>query len=95
MKPYRVATLAALLGLVLPLILLEASWRFPGPWHGPFLVLWPSSFELRLFDNAGPMPTFKVVAIYATSIGINVLLYAGIAWRGASFYSRPIKCDSN
>jgi hypothetical protein len=89
MKPYRVAALAALLGSVLPVILLEASWRFSGHWDGLFLVLWPSSLELKLFDNSAPMPTFEVVMIYATSIGINILLYAGIAWSGAFFYLRP------
>ena len=92
MKLRHAAALAAFLGLVVPMILLEAFWRFAGPsWGAVFFFLWPSSLELRLFENSPPMPVFEVATIYATSIGINMLFYAGIAWSAASIYSRVSK----
>ena len=89
MKLRRAAALAAILGLVVPRILEEAFWRFPGPnWGGLFLLLWPSSLELRVFDNSPQMPVSEVAMIYAISIGINVILYGLIGSVAAFLYSR-------
>jgi len=82
-KACHAAAIAALLGLVVPLIL-EALCRLfdLGPdWSFLVFLLWPSSLQLMVLEDRPPIPV--AVMVCAISIGINVILYAVIGWVAA------------
>ena len=72
----------ALLGLVLPIVVMSLFWlhvfRIAGMW---LVYVWPSSIMLMATENMGR--SAEAFAILAESIGINVVLYvvvASIVW---------------
>jgi hypothetical protein len=70
--------LAALLGLLVPLIFEVTEYAHPymaGSW---LLWIWPSSMQLMVLENRPPVPV--VLTVVGISVGANVLLYAGMAW---------------
>ena len=86
MKPRHAAALAALVGLVVPLLCELAIRRnpdVPGVW---LLLVWPSSIVTmaQLFHSS--RSSFAIVLI--ESIAINAIIYAGIGWLVASVSSR-------
>jgi hypothetical protein len=86
MKPRRAAMLAALVGLVVPL-LCELAMRINPDVAGAWVLLvWPSSIVTmaQLFHSS--RSSFAIILI--ESITINATIYAGIGWFVASIFSR-------
>jgi hypothetical protein len=78
MKPRYFVALAALLGLLVPLIFEVTEYAHPyaaGSW---LAWIWPSSIQLMVLENRPPAAV--VFAVIGISVGINVLLYAGMGW---------------
>jgi len=85
MKPRPAAALAALLGLVVPLVVEGIFYLHPfmaGAW---LLLIWPSSImTMALFH-----PSWSdVVFVLTVSTAINIVLYAGVGWFAGFVYSR-------
>ena len=88
----KAALTGALLGLLVPLISFAVAiyvlrdGKDEGDW-----VFWlsPSMYVLLALDLVHSVP--EALLVYSIAFGINVLLYAGIAWTGASIYSRVVK----
>jgi hypothetical protein len=85
-KPRHAAALAVLLGLVIPATCEAVLQAHPFVASAWLLLLWPSSIQLMVLENRPPWTA--VVGILAISIGINMLIYAGIGWAVAFFYLR-------
>ena len=86
MKPRHAAALAAGLGLLV-LVFCDAVYYIHPFVAGAWLLwVWPSSIQLMVLENRPPWPV--VVEVHAISIGINMLIYAGIGWAVAFFYLR-------
>jgi hypothetical protein len=87
MKIRHAAALAALLGLLVPLVVEGILFLHPfvaGAW---LLLIWPSSVQLMALEGRPAWPI--VVEVIAFSIGLNMLLYAGIGSLLAFLYLSP------
>ena len=84
----RAAAIGALLGLLVPLLSLSGFFLFHLE-EGSLFWVWPSALQLMVLENRPPW--FVVIIVYSESIGINVLLYAGVAWSGGFIYDRVFK----
>lgn len=89
MKPRHAATVAAILGLLIPVTCEAVNYVHPymaGEW---LLWIWPSSLQLLVLGGRrDPWP--DVAMVLGISIGINMILYAGIGWVIAFIYSRVL-----
>ena len=86
MRPRHTAALGAILGLLVPLVCEAAEVMHPYLWGAWLLWIWPSSIQLIVLNSRDPW--FVVVMLFAISIGINMLLYAGVGWLTGFVYSR-------
>lgn len=88
----KAALIGALLGLFVPPISLAVAiyvlhdGKDEGDW---VFWIWPSGLGLLALE--GVHSAVEEMIVWTTTIGINMLLYAGIAWSGASIYSRVVK----
>jgi hypothetical protein len=89
----KAALTGALLGLLVPLICLAVLHLFQQtPDAGDWLLwIWPSSLGLIALDGPAPLPILDVVFALAVLIGVNIVLYAGIAWGGAFAWALILK----
>ena len=92
MKPRHAAALAAVLGLLVPLVCELVLYIHPyvaGDW---LLWIWPTSLQLMVLYRNG-ISWVDVITVFTISIGINVVLYAGVGWLAGFAYSqlRPPK----
>jgi hypothetical protein len=86
MKPRHAAMLAALVGLVVPL-LFELAMRINPDMAGAWLLLiWPSSVVTmaQLFHSS--RSSFAMILIESSAV--NAIIYAGIGWLVASAFGR-------
>ena len=69
----------ALLGLLVPVVLI-LRWKLLGSIFGRLeLILWPSSILLMGLDGPAQRGAFDIVQLYAIVIAANMVLYCVIA----------------
>jgi len=87
MKTRHAAALAGVLGLLVPLVCELVFYVHPflaGTW---LLWIWPSSIQLMVLEGKG-ISWVGVIIVFTISIGINVVLYAGVGWLAGFTYSQ-------
>jgi hypothetical protein len=88
----KAALIGALLGLFVPPISLAvAIYVFREGKDEGYWVFWISPSMLGLMALEGVHSWLGALLVYLVTFGLNMFLYAGIAWTGASIYSRAIK----
>ncbi len=78
--------MGALLGLLVSLISMAVLYLFQRtPDAGDWLIwIWPGSLVLMQYSPSA----LGVALAFSVAIGLNVILYAGIAWCGAFVYAQ-------